>query len=618
MQTGRNKGNLGYQLENWQIAIEGYEKAISAVEQSREWATSQQGKRETIEQALDVYENMVLACIKANKLDKAIETVERSKSRYLVELLAATDIEPQNASEEQKQQLKDLRNSIAITSRVLEGKQADTDSDKPNQTQTRGNTEDLHSSNTNQQQRQKLHQYQQKLNQLLDEIKQVDPEFTLTQRVEPIDLQQIQTLLDNQTAILEWYIGINSFQAFIITNNSIYPVEFSPSEFIDLKSWANEYLEDYGKDNWENVIEDRLNRLSTILRLSDVVAKIPTRCQKLILIPHSFLHLFPLHALLVQPRPGEGEMETEESKTSLTVRYLQEEFSRGVRYAPSCHLLHRLYQRQTQREGEKQNDSTLFAIQNPTKDLNYADLEVDTIKNYFDPHMYILPREEATRDNFYKPTSLEELRRAYYVHFSCHGACNLKYPLSSALTLAGSITAAPTSEVDEVDEKEYVTLRDGRKANTGESLTLEEILTRLKLPQCYLVTLSACETGLNASMTITDEYITLASGFLYAGSPSVVNSLWRVDDFATAWLMIRFYQLLLDEDNNLSISQALKEAQKWLREVSKEDLINWWHTLELSEENIEILSLWLRLPRYNNDPPFCHPKYWAAFCSVGI
>ncbi|MGI0500286.1 hypothetical protein ACN4EW_25890, partial [Arthrospira platensis CENA650] len=40
LQTGRNLGNLGYDLQNWESAIEGYDNAIRAVEQSRDWATS--------------------------------------------------------------------------------------------------------------------------------------------------------------------------------------------------------------------------------------------------------------------------------------------------------------------------------------------------------------------------------------------------------------------------------------------------------------------------------------------------------------------------------------------------------------------------------------------------
>ncbi|WP_318780274.1 CHAT domain-containing protein [Atlanticothrix silvestris] len=63
----------------------------------------------------------------------------------------------------------------------------------------------------------------------------------------------------------------------------------------------------------------------------------------------------------------------------------------------------------------------------------------------------------------------------------------------------------------------------------------------------------------------------LSSGFLKAGSSSVVSSLWSVDDFATALLMIRFYDNLY----SLPIAQALCQAQQWLRNATQPDLIDW-------------------------------------------
>ncbi|MGI0500150.1 SAV_2336 N-terminal domain-related protein, partial [Limnospira platensis] len=81
LQTGRNLGNLGYNLQNREIAIEGYNQAILAIEQSRYWATSEATKRELIANCLDIYENMVQACINNQDYPQALLTVERSKSR---------------------------------------------------------------------------------------------------------------------------------------------------------------------------------------------------------------------------------------------------------------------------------------------------------------------------------------------------------------------------------------------------------------------------------------------------------------------------------------------------------------------------------------------------------
>jgi CHAT domain-containing protein len=65
-----------------------------------------------------------------------------------------------------------------------------------------------------------------------------------------------------------------------------------------------------------------------------------------------------------------------------------------------------------------------------------------------------------------------------------------------------------------------------------------------------LLTLSACETGLIDFDNASDEYIGLPSGFLYAGSPSVVCTLWAVDQVSTAFLLIKFYENLRESLRN--------------------------------------------------------------------
>src|SRR4029079_6408497 len=71
-----------------------------------------------------------------------------------------------------------------------------------------------------------------------------------------------------------------------------------------------------------------------------------------------------------------------------------------------------------------------------------------------------------------------------------------------------------------------------------------------------LPTLSACETGMS-TVWEGDELLGLARGFLYAGTPSLVVSLWTVNDRATAQLMRHFYEGL---QNGLSKARALQDA----------------------------------------------------------
>ncbi|MEG4578824.1 CHAT domain-containing protein [Microcoleus sp. MON1_C5] len=641
LQTGRNLGNLGFAESLWETAIFGYEKAIEAVEQSREWITSDNRKREIIEENLDVYENMMQSCINHQEYDKALQTIERSKSRYLVELFTNSEIYPKTATETEKQQLQNLRRQIAASQQFLEtetpsppplsppltkGGPGGVPEDSPSQrtTQTRRLSPEYF-----QQQKAKLETTSQQLTQLLEQIKQREPEFSLTQKVEPIDITKFQQTLDTETAIIEWYIGNNSNSddswggsAFIITRDSIKPVTYTTTEIAELATWKNNYLDEYRNQNtnktWQNTLSQKLEKLSEILRLNEIIAHIPPNCKQLILVPHRYLHLFPLHAL-------QFTSETRFKQKTNFRGYLLDCFPDGVKYSPSLQLLQLVKNRIITRNSPPPNQQQLFALQNPTEDLFNADMEVETIKTRFNPHQILL-RKEATKTALNE--NRENLSNASNLHFSCHGSFNFDYPLLSSLVLADSLEPLPPKSVGAVppcppeppppesnqpaEKQRYVTLRSGRKANPEKCLTLREIFADLQLPQCSLVTLSACETGLTTSTAMTDEYIGLPSGFLYAGSMNVVSSLWAVDDFATAILMIKFYQELPEAD---SVALALNAAQNWMRGVSTEDFRVWVGLLNLDKKSRESVELWLISS--SEEQPFRDPKYWAAFCATG-
>ena len=296
-------------------------------------------------------------------------------------------------------------------------------------------------------------------------------------------------------------------------------------------------------------------------------------------------------------------------------------FPDGVKYAPSLQLLELVKNRITTRKSPPPNQQQLFALQNSTEDLFNADMEVETIKTSFDLHQILL-KKQATKIAL--NANGENLANANYLHFSCHGVFDFDYPLQSSLVLADSLEPLPPQPVGAVDGacppeppcppeiKRYVTLRSGRKAIPEKCLTLRDIFAELQLPKCSLVTLSACETGLTTSTAMTDEYIGLPSGFLYAGSMNVVSSLWAVDDFATAILMIKFYQELPDAD---SVAIALNAAQNWMRGVSLKDFGVWVKLLNLDKKSRQSMELWLASS--SEEQPFRDPKYWAAFCATG-
>jgi CHAT domain-containing protein len=155
------------------------------------------------------------------------------------------------------------------------------------------------------------------------------------------------------------------------------------------------------------------------------------------------------------------------------------------------------------------------------------------------------------------------------------------------------------------------------------------------LNKCRLITLSACETGLIDLNSISDEYIGLPSGFLFAGSPSVVSSLWTVNDLSTSFLMIKLYEILFDENQQVSVPVALKQAQYWLQNLTVQEYLNQLNSCQeivklmqqkLTTEEFKGLMDMIEDQQYRvkvkgfepNYKLFENPFYWAAFTAAGI
>ncbi|MBX7223560.1 MAG: CHAT domain-containing protein [Blastocatellia bacterium] len=143
------------------------------------------------------------------------------------------------------------------------------------------------------------------------------------------------------------------------------------------------------------------------------------------------------------------------------------------------------------------------------------------------------------------------------VHIATHGLVNARHPELSGLVL---------SLVDQQGQP-----HDG-------FLQLSDIFN-LKL-SAELVVLSACQTALGKEIK-GEGLVGLTRGFMYAGTPRVVASLWAVQDAATAELMYGFYQHMLK--NNERPAAALRAAQ---------------------------IALWQKAPKQS-------PYFWAAFIMQG-
>jgi CHAT domain-containing protein len=243
----------------------------------------------------------------------------------------------------------------------------------------------------------------------------------------------------------------------------------------------------------------------------------------------------------------------------------------------------------------------LVAIENPNQDLPFTEVEVTALRTHFKEDTVY--RHQAARKN---QIDFQDL---HCLHWAGHGYFDLDKPDNSGLVLADAFLSTPT------DPARHRLTPRGNYLDMTKCLTLPDIFT-LPLDHCRLVTLSACETGWSDPKSSTDEYIGLPSAFLYAGATNVVNSLWQVNDLATAWLMIKFYQNY--RQDSTSVAKALNEAQKWLRGLTKRALREWLEESPITLTLNQRAELEDNLSRCGEDEkPYQGVYYWGGFCAVG-
>jgi CHAT domain-containing protein len=135
-------------------------------------------------------------------------------------------------------------------------------------------------------------------------------------------------------------------------------------------------------------------------------------------------------------------------------------------------------------------DSTDIIADKKFEELRHAEMESATISQMF-ANSHRLAGSDATKENVENA-----LTSGYkFFHFTGHGTYNFQNPKRSVLALSKT-----------------------------ERLTLEDIL-QLPFHNYQMVSLSACETAITGSQTITTEYVGFLSGFISKGVTNVLSIL---------------------------------------------------------------------------------------------
>ncbi len=543
VETLWNLGKLYKEEQQWQNAYDTFAAAIDTVELLRREESTDDNRQKLAEEWNRLYLGMVEVCIALELYAEAVEYAERSKGQNLIELLSVKDLYPKGEiPPEVRQELQSLKDRIYA--------------------------ED-----------QRLKQAPEKNYDLITQLRQ---QYAALYPYTPLKFPEIQELASASTALVEWYILTDRFCTFLVTGG-IQLLQSTPQDQEQLVNWTREYLTDYytARETWQNSLDTKLANLAQILHVDDILQTLPRNTQQLTLVPHRYLHLFPLHALPVRTETWQHFYPDNQNLPPHP--HLLDCFEAGIHYAPSCQILHQV---QKYPRGKFEN---FFGLQNPTDDLRAADIEVETIQKLF-ANAQTLVKTDAKKGN-QSPETLElaeKVKNSHHLFFSCHGFFDPNDSLKSGLELA-----------------------DG-------TLTLEEIFRYFDLKDCSLVTLSACETG-QVQLDNTDEYISLTSGFLLAGSPTLYVTLWSVNALSTAILLIKTYENLTQNPGKFALS--LTQAQIWLRDTTIQGFLNWTNQCPyLSDEHKGILQRSFNRALGNSGADariYENPYHWAGFCAAG-
>jgi CHAT domain-containing protein len=468
-------GRVAVMEGDFAAAQDYFQQAIRIVEHLRAPLAFEEFSMSFLAARLEPYRNLTRLFITSDRPVDAFETLEKARSRTLVDALERSSQTGPDSREPKLRQLREELNSYY--------KRID-----------RADDEDVEAL------RKLAAQTEKALSKLTREIASVRTKGK--SKSADLSYKKLAAQLGAGKTLLEFVEFDGLFGAFVATGKRI---DFVPSlaqaeevsASLDELHFQFESLR-YGSAlpaRFAEQIRERtdnvLSRLyaSLIRPLEDLLAG-----KSLIIVPAGPLHYVPFAALF------DGK------------RYLVEKFE--LASAPSATVWSKL----GERKRRKINNSLL---------VGYADEKIPLVEEEISQLRRIVPEpktlagEKATLEAFIKNAGSRDL-----VHLACHGEFRTDNPMFSSLHLADG----------------WITVSDLLDARL----------------HAQLVTLSACETGVN-KIHAGDELLGLARGFFSAGAASLIVTLWRVNDEAAMRLMGDFYKGMQRAGTAAS---SLQDAQK--------------------------------------------------------
>lgn len=390
----------------------------------------------------------------------------------------------------------------------------------------------------------------QQYDALVQELEQRYPNYyNLKYQTRTTPLATLQQHL-NDKALLEYFLGESYLYVFQINADTCYWYEQTVPEtyekiVYDLRSALTNYslVTEHPRWAYQSFVQasGRFYQQFVAPFLSTDLSS-----EQLIVVPDGMFHYIPFEVLLTKT----PDLATPSTGDYQSLDFLLKRYAVSYSYSATLWMRHH-HQRPPSNNGQCLGMAPSIQFSNHQDSLPWTQKELEAIQEIFDGQYFY--GADANKALF-----KQEAEAYNIIHLATHGIVNMRNPMRSRLSFG------PNEPLNEQEE-------DALYAYEIHNLSLN----------ANLVVLSACETGFGKTVR-GEGVLSLARAFLFAGAPSVVTTLWEVNDFTSAALIELFYANLAQ---GMSKPEALRQAK--LTFLSKTDEISG------------------------------HPTYWASFIIIG-
>ncbi len=413
------------------------------------------------------------------------------------------------------------------------------------------------------------------LEDLTADIRLKSPVYSSIQYPQPVSVKELQAnILNDRETLVQFFCFNTTAMAIVIShgNFEIVPLEITEEKLSQL---INSYRRSLKSEGGGQTIEGRRFAHLLYKKLFQPLEKYLDKTKDLIVVPDGRLALLPFESLIVN-RQGEN---------GRPVFLIDQYRIKYIQSASVLGILRRYYRQNSDTNrfigfGDPVYDYRSFSRDLGEKDVpkgNSGDEVEEILRGKYDGAGGFYNRLKGTGDEVRAIAAIfdrldggdaivrlrekaveEEVKsdamKGYdYIHLACH-----------SLLSDGFQSLVLSQDVPKHSEDGYLTLNEVMNCDFN----------------AKLVVLSACNTG-GGSLERGEGVTGLTRAIMYAGTPAVVASLWKVDDSAAKELMVRFYENFLGR--KMSKVEALRQAKLWML----------------------------------NNERFSSPRHWSAFVMYG-